>query len=86
MASGLPIVAVEGTGVSDQIENGRTGILTPFNKKIFARQIQLLISDSEKRERLGSNACLQAKKMSYIKQAKILESIYIEEIEKRKSK
>ncbi|MEA1926261.1 MAG: glycosyltransferase [Patescibacteria group bacterium] len=86
MASGLPIVAVEGTGVSDQIENGRTGILTPFNKKIFARQIQLLINDSEKRERLGSNARLQAKKMSYIKQAKILEGIYIEEIEKNRNK
>ncbi len=56
MYSALPIVALDATGSSSLIENEKTGILAPDNENEFAKAINMLIKDDEKRKILGENA------------------------------
>ena len=54
MAAGRPVVATEVGGVSDIIEDGKSGYLIASNdEENFAGKLQDLISDSSKRERFG---------------------------------
>jgi 1,2-diacylglycerol 3-alpha-glucosyltransferase len=53
MYSGLPVVAVQATGVGDLIENGVSGILTEENENLFSHSMIDLIDDHEKRAGLG---------------------------------
>jgi glycosyltransferase involved in cell wall biosynthesis len=57
MASGRPVVASAAGGVLEQIENGRTGLLTPVNDaEALARAIASLHHSPQLRSALGSAA------------------------------
>lgn len=86
MASGLPIVVVEGTGVSDQIEDGKTGFLMSPNEELFRKKVKMLLDDQEKGKQIGDHAKEIAKNMDFMNQAKKLEQVYLEEISDYMSK
>ncbi len=52
---GKPIVTTRFTTVSDQIEDGVTGLIAEIDAKSVAEKIDLLLSDGELRERLCEN-------------------------------
>lgn len=84
MASGLAVVAVEGTGVSDQIENGKTGILTRLDKEQFTQSIKGLLDNREECLKIGEAAREKAREMDFLSKATELEKIYLEEIKRHK--
>jgi len=61
-ASGLPVVAVDSSGVSDAVADGESGFLTPHDTKAFAGKVGLLISSEEKRKKMSNAAAALAKK------------------------
>jgi len=57
MSYGLPIIASDVKNFSNDIEDGRTGILfEDGNVKMLAEKIKLLIDDRSLRKKLGENA------------------------------
>ncbi|MDP6575957.1 MAG: glycosyltransferase family 4 protein [Candidatus Peribacteraceae bacterium] len=57
MASGLPVIATEIYGISEQLEQRKTGMLVlPGNKRELIDAIETLISDREFAVELGRNA------------------------------
>jgi glycosyltransferase involved in cell wall biosynthesis len=57
MACGLPVVACDGSGASDVVTHGRTGILVPPNRvPPLAEALATLLRDATLRERLGQQA------------------------------
>ena len=56
MFSGLPVVAVEATGIRDMVRDGETGILTAENGKDFQEAIQKLIDDDNLRKTFSQKA------------------------------
>ena len=56
MYSGLPIVAVNATGVKDIVEDRKTGFLVSENKKEFGEAVQELIGDGNLRKNFGEAA------------------------------
>jgi len=76
MYSGLPIVAVEATGVRDIIKEDKTGFLVSENKKEFAAAVQKLIDDEILRKKFGEEAKWVAKEKytSYVCAKKMLEA------------
>ena len=56
MYSGLPIVAVNATGVKDIVEDRKTGFLVSENKKEFSEVAQELIDDGNLRKNFGEAA------------------------------
>lgn len=51
--AGLPIVAVDATGICDLVENNISGFLVAENKKEFSGAVNKLVQDKNLRERLG---------------------------------
>ncbi|PIU80485.1 MAG: hypothetical protein CO140_01620 [Candidatus Moranbacteria bacterium CG_4_9_14_3_um_filter_40_7] len=51
--AGLPVVAVNATGIRDLVENNISGFLVAENKKEFSSAVNKLIQDKSLRERLG---------------------------------
>jgi glycosyltransferase involved in cell wall biosynthesis len=57
MACGLATIAYQTGGIPEIIENGKSGIITPYrNRAEFIKAVDRLISDSERRNALGTNA------------------------------
>ncbi len=56
MAAGLPIVAVDATGTSDAVENGKDGLLTEDSADALAQAMEKVIDDSELRQKLIEGA------------------------------
>jgi len=57
MVSGLPVIATRVGGVPSLVEDGRTGLLVPWNdSKALAEKIEWLLDHPEERERIGRNA------------------------------
>ncbi|MBI3948761.1 MAG: glycosyltransferase [Armatimonadetes bacterium] len=53
MSAGLPCVAVGVNGPSEVVENGVTGILTPFEEAAFSAAVARLLSDGRLRREMG---------------------------------
>jgi glycosyltransferase involved in cell wall biosynthesis len=53
MYMGLPIVAVNATGICDLVKNNKNGFLVAEDKKEFSNAVNRLISDKELRNKLG---------------------------------
>jgi glycosyltransferase involved in cell wall biosynthesis len=56
MYSGLPVVAVNATGICDLVIDGKTGLLVLENKDEFAGAVINLIEDENKRKLFGENS------------------------------
>ncbi len=56
MYAGLPIVAVNATGLKDLIKNNVNGLLVPENKTVFAEAVNKLVADAELRKSFGENS------------------------------
>jgi glycosyltransferase involved in cell wall biosynthesis len=61
MLSGLPVVAIEATGVKDCVIDGETGFLTKDDEDEFVGAIQRLVDDVELREKYSENSRKVAK-------------------------
>lgn len=56
MYMGLPIVAVNATGICDLVENNINGFLVSENKSEFMETISKLINDAELRKKMGAES------------------------------
>jgi len=81
MAQGLPVVAVNATGVRDLIENGVNGYLTRENKNDWSRCIAKALGESDMREEARFTA-IQYRYKSVAKRAEEIYTQVIEEYEK----
>jgi glycosyltransferase involved in cell wall biosynthesis len=56
-ACGLPVVAFENAGVSEAVQDGKTGYLVPmYALEAFVQAIQRLLLDNDLRRRMGGRA------------------------------
>ena len=60
MASGLPVVGIDGPGVADTISDGVDGFLAPYDAAAFSAKLTRLVLDAELRRRMGAAARLKA--------------------------
>lgn len=60
MASGIPVAAIEGPGISDTIHDGEDGFLAPYDLEAFASRIGRLVEDESLRQRMGTAALATA--------------------------
>lgn len=60
MYMGLPIVAVNSSGVGDLIIDGKTGILVSSEENNFSKELLLLLGDEKRMTFLGKNAQKEA--------------------------
>lgn len=57
MASGIPAIGADASGINDIIQDGKTGFLTaPKNAPDFAKKIEILIHDVSLRKKMGTAA------------------------------
>lgn len=77
MASGLPIVASNFGGIPDVVKDGENGLLIPPNDYIsIANAILDLLTNEEKRKKMGINGKNRAKNYSWAKIAKKTNELY----------
>lgn len=76
MAAGLAIVAVKGSGVVDQLENQKTGIMVNQQKGFFGEEVKKMLYDTDLADKFGNAASEKAKEFDSLIRAKELESIY----------
>lgn len=80
-ACGLPVVAFDNGGISEVVDKGRTGFLTPmFNQQSFAGALGRLITSVELRRSMGRAAAVHVRQMhdlncNYRGMASILEGL-----------
>ena len=76
-ACGLPVVALFGGGISDVVQNGLDGYITPRNMGVFVEHILRLLKDDTFRREMGIKAKEDAhNRFSSISVAKRIESVY----------
>jgi glycosyltransferase involved in cell wall biosynthesis len=85
MAAGLPVVAVQASGVREMIENGVNGILTSCDTSEMAAAICEVLNNPQLYKRLQANALQKAFDLSSHNMALNLESIYTSLLENRDS-
>jgi glycosyltransferase involved in cell wall biosynthesis len=86
MFAGLPIVALEASGVKSLVENGRNGILVSENEDEFIAAVEKLVLDKDLRKKMADESAkiIREKYTSKICAEKIVR-VYEEAIkEKRK--
>jgi len=77
MASGLPIVATNITGLPEIVHDGENGFLVePKNPAELAERILLLLQDDELRGRIAQNNKQRAKDYTWEKVIDRLEEVY----------
>ncbi len=78
MACGLPVIACAGSGASEVIRDGETGLLVPpRNVDALTAALRGLLSDSKRREEMGRRACAYVLAEADSRQCvKKLESLY----------
>ncbi|MBS9770909.1 MAG: glycosyltransferase [Trichodesmium erythraeum GBRTRLIN201] len=80
-AAGIPVVAPEAGGVTENIQNGRNGLLfTPGNQESFCDKLKLLIEDSNLRKEMGINGRETISKYSWDNAVANLVKIWQEQI------
>jgi glycosyltransferase involved in cell wall biosynthesis len=58
MACGLPVIACSGSGASEVVASGETGLLvSPHGRNALVQALNLLLTDVQLRNQLGVNAC-----------------------------
>ena len=80
-AAGIPVVAPEAGGVTENIQNGRNGLLfIPGNQESFCDKLKLLIEDSNLRKEMGINGRETIAKYSWDNAVANLVKIWQEQI------
>ena len=77
MGCGLPIIASAVGGVSDMIENGKSGILISPNTDQLVVAIKNLMVDAKLREYIGKNAFVKSKDFSTERMFKGYDNLYM---------
>jgi len=85
MAAGLPVIAADVGGLSEQIEHLRTGILVPpDDPEAIARWVVRLADDPELRLRLGASAAAHVRAFFTLeRQARELHEVYLRALNRR---
>jgi glycosyltransferase involved in cell wall biosynthesis len=84
MAAGLPVVAVDGPGTRDIVENGKQGFLVENDPEALAKGLNKLLADSQRLKRLRNNALKKAKSFEVNQLGKQLISVYEQAIQDKK--
>ena len=85
MAAGLPIVAVDGPGTRDIVEDGKQGFLVENDPEALAAGLNQLFSDPQRLERFSTNALKKAKTFDVNQLGKQLITVYEQAIEYKKN-
>ena len=85
MAAGLPIVAVEATGTSDVVEDGKEGLLTSNDSAELARAIIALACDDRRMQAFKIATLKKARTYDIRLQAEKLVNVYHQAIEDKKA-
>lgn len=79
MASGLPVIASNLCGISEIIEDGKSGLLVPpSDVNALTNSIIYLLEDENLRKKMSANAIKRAKGYSWAKVAEETERVYRE--------
>jgi glycogen synthase len=85
MAAGLPIVAVDATGTSDEVEHGTHGLLTQNDSQALGQAIARLLDEPELRQKLATAALQKSNRLTASHQAEKLLEVYAQAIEDKQA-
>ncbi len=85
MAAGLPVAAVRGTGTTEIVRDGETGILTENSPEDLAQAILTIIGDCDRYQKFQNNALEISKSFDIAVQAQKMITIYEQAIEDKKA-
>lgn len=85
MAAGLPVAAVRGTGTTEIVRDGETGMLTENSPAALAQAILNIIGDCELYQKFQNNALEISKSFDIAVQAQKMINIYEQAIEDKKA-
>jgi glycosyltransferase involved in cell wall biosynthesis len=84
MAAGLPVVAVDGSGTRDIVEQNKQGFLVENDADALANGIEQLLSEPQKMKRFSTQALKKAKTFDINGLGKQMIAVYEEAIEAKK--
>jgi glycosyltransferase involved in cell wall biosynthesis len=84
MAAGLPVVAVDGPGTHDIVEQGKQGFLVENDPDALAKGLDKLLSDPQRAKRFSNNALKKAKTFDVNELGKQLVGVYEQAIQDKK--
>jgi glycosyltransferase involved in cell wall biosynthesis len=76
MAAGLPVVAVDASGTSDVVRDGKDGLLTENDPKDLAQAIVRVLQDNELRESLKAAALDKVESFDIKRQSAQMVAVY----------
>ena len=85
MAAGLPVVAVDGSGTRDIVEQGKQGYLVENDAEALAKALNQLLSDPGQMKRFSHNALKKAKTFDVNLLSKQIIDVYEQAIEDKKA-
>jgi len=84
MAAGLPIVAVDGSGTHDIVDNGKEGFLVENDPNALASAINEMLSDPKQMKQFSANALKKAKTFDMNRLGKQMIKVYEQAIQDKK--
>jgi glycosyltransferase involved in cell wall biosynthesis len=84
MAAGLPVVAVDGSGTRDILQNGKQGYLVENDPDALAHGLNRLLSDSQRIKRFSNQALKRAKMFDVNQLSKQMINMYEQAIQDKK--
>jgi glycosyltransferase involved in cell wall biosynthesis len=85
MAADLPVIAVDATGTSDIVEDGKDGILTENNPDSLAAGIRRVLDDPELAQHLQAGAIAKAEEFETLHVTRKMLAVYEQAIEDKKA-
>jgi glycosyltransferase involved in cell wall biosynthesis len=85
MAAGLPVVAVDGAGTKDILENGKQGFLTENDPQDLANKIIELVQNSGLMSKFKSAALRRSRSFDNMRLARKMLKVYEQAIEDKKA-
>jgi 1,2-diacylglycerol 3-alpha-glucosyltransferase len=84
MAAGLPVVAVDGPGTRDIVQNGKQGYLVENDPEALAKKLNQLLSDTQRIKRFSNQALKRAKMFDVNQLSKQMIGVYEQAIQDKK--
>ena len=85
MSAGLPVVAVDATGTSDEVVDGEQGLLTENDSDALAQAILQVLTDSSLYEQLHEGASRKAQSFDIMAKAQEMLGVYAQAIEDKRA-